>query len=131
MGLSQSTIWQSSMEEGRKLQEQAHYDEAQKAYSTAVAEAEKAGPDDPHLARSLNALATTYQDKGRYSDAEPLYQRALSIWEKSLEAGSAQPGGLPEQPGASLSQPGPIRRGRTSVASRTLVGRKSPGNGTF
>ena len=32
----------------------------------------------------LNNLASLYSDQARYTVAEPLYRRALSIWEKSL-----------------------------------------------
>jgi tetratricopeptide (TPR) repeat protein len=32
----------------------------------------------------LNNLANLYEDQGRYQDAEPLYTRALAIFEKKL-----------------------------------------------
>ena len=42
------------------------------------------GADHPDTAQSLNNLANLYYAMGRYSDAEPLYLRALEIWTKSL-----------------------------------------------
>ncbi len=36
------------------------------------------------MATSLNNLALVYDDQGRYAEAEPLYQRALPIFEKAL-----------------------------------------------
>ena len=36
------------------------------------------------MATSLNNLAVLYRDQGRYAQAEPLFQRALAIWEKAL-----------------------------------------------
>ncbi len=36
------------------------------------------------MATSLNNLAVLYQDQGKYTEAEPLYQRTLAIWEKAL-----------------------------------------------
>jgi S1-C subfamily serine protease len=36
------------------------------------------------VALSLNSLALLYNAQGRYADAEPLWQRALAIWEKVL-----------------------------------------------
>ena len=36
------------------------------------------------MATSLNNLAGLYQAQGKYAEAEPLYQRALAIWEKAL-----------------------------------------------
>ncbi|XPM60929.2 MAG: tetratricopeptide repeat protein [Leptolyngbya sp. IPPAS B-1204] len=38
------------------------------------------------LATSLNNLALLYESQGRYSEAEPLYLRALEIWERQLGA---------------------------------------------
>ncbi len=35
-------------------------------------------------ATGLNNLANLYQAQGHYAEAEPLYQRALAIWEKTL-----------------------------------------------
>jgi hypothetical protein len=37
------------------------------------------GADHPDVAQSLNNLAWLYHEQGRYSEAEPLYQRALDI----------------------------------------------------
>jgi len=39
------------------------------------------GASDRSTAESLNNLALLYAAAGRYQDAEPLYQRALSIFE--------------------------------------------------
>jgi tetratricopeptide (TPR) repeat protein len=36
------------------------------------------------VATSLNNLAVLYRDQGNYAQAEPLFQRALAIWEKAL-----------------------------------------------
>ena len=36
------------------------------------------------VATSLNNLAALYYDQGKYAEAEPLYKRALAIWEKAL-----------------------------------------------
>ncbi len=42
------------------------------------------GPEHPDVATSLNNLAELYNAQGRYAEAEPLYKRALAIWEKVL-----------------------------------------------
>jgi tetratricopeptide (TPR) repeat protein len=42
------------------------------------------GPDHPNVAASLNNLGQLYYDQRRYSEAEPLYQRALAIREQVL-----------------------------------------------
>jgi tetratricopeptide (TPR) repeat protein len=36
------------------------------------------------VATSLNNLAELYRVQGQYAAAEPLYKRALAIWEKAL-----------------------------------------------
>jgi tetratricopeptide (TPR) repeat protein len=45
----------------------------------ALKEAELFGEDDARLALSLNNLAAIYHEEGKYTMAEPLYQRALDI----------------------------------------------------
>lgn len=42
------------------------------------------GPMNPRVATSLNALAQLYRAVGQHFKAEPLYQRALRIWEEAL-----------------------------------------------
>lgn len=42
------------------------------------------GRDHPSVALNLNNLANLYKLQGRYSEAEPLYRRALSIYEQQL-----------------------------------------------
>jgi tetratricopeptide (TPR) repeat protein len=42
------------------------------------------GPDHPDVAMSLNNIASHYSMHGDYTKAEPLYKRALSIWEKAF-----------------------------------------------
>jgi tetratricopeptide (TPR) repeat protein len=42
------------------------------------------GPDHPHVGVTLNNLALTYWNWGRYADAEPIYRRAVEVQEKAL-----------------------------------------------
>ncbi len=104
---AQQTAWENYLEAGQKAYEQGDYPEAQKMFSAALEEADKSGPDDPRwaislawlivlndtqilgpehpdVATSLNNLASLYHNQGKYAQAEPLYQRALAIWEKAL-----------------------------------------------
>src|SRR5687767_8975309 len=83
--LAEEALWQKAIREGRQLLEQGPYAEAEKAYLLALAEAEKFGPEDRRLALSLNELAVLYNATGRLSEAERLYHRSLSIWEKKSE----------------------------------------------
>ncbi len=43
------------------------------------------GPDHPDTATTLNNLALLYSDQGKYAQAEPLYQRALAIYEQAFD----------------------------------------------
>ena len=36
------------------------------------------------MAISLNNLALLYRAQGKYTEAEPLFRRALAVWEKAL-----------------------------------------------
>jgi tetratricopeptide (TPR) repeat protein len=45
---------------------------------------DRLGPEHPDTATALNSLAEFYRERGRYEEAEPLYQRALDIAEKVL-----------------------------------------------
>lgn len=42
------------------------------------------GPDHPTVSEPLNKLAVLYTEQGRYTEAQPLYKRALAIAEKGL-----------------------------------------------
>ncbi len=42
------------------------------------------GPEHPQVAAGLNNLALLYKTQGKYTEAEPLYRRALAIVEKAL-----------------------------------------------
>jgi tetratricopeptide (TPR) repeat protein len=50
---------------------------------------ETLGREHPDVGASLHNLANVYANQARYSEAEPLYKRALAIWEKAL--GSEHP----------------------------------------
>ena len=69
-------------------------------------------------AQSLNNLAVLYKNQGKYAEAEPLYQRALAIYEKAL--GSDHPTrAVSEQSGFALLQ----TRASTPRPSRCTNGR--------
>ena len=45
------------------------------------------GEEHPDVALSLNNLAALYESQGRYTEAEPLYQKALKMLEQLLGVG--------------------------------------------
>ena len=67
---------------------------------------QKHGDNHTEYATAIAWLAHVYQARGRYAEAEPLYKRALAIYEKALGPESTPPS-PPQQPGRTLS-----RRGR-------------------
>ncbi|MEE8199617.1 MAG: tetratricopeptide repeat protein, partial [Candidatus Acidoferrales bacterium] len=81
---AQQTQWEKLIGGGMEAYERGRYAEAEKLWLAALKEAETFGGEDPRLATSLNNLAAIYDEQGKYAQAEPLYQRALAIREKTL-----------------------------------------------
>ncbi len=81
---AQGGLWETYMAAGDKEYQQGKYPEAEKQWAAALKVAERFGPEGPRLVTSLDRLATLYQAKGSYTEAEPLFKRALAIVEKAL-----------------------------------------------
>ncbi len=100
---------------------QGRYAEGEPLYQRALVIDKKAlGPEHPGVATDLNNLALLYQAQGRYDEAEPLHQQALAIAEEAAGARASRRSHEPQQPGGTLSSPGPLHRGRN--APQTLPG---------
>ena len=69
-----------------QLYQQGRYEEAIAVAQQVLAIRESILGDHPDTATSLNNLARLYQAMGRYGEAEPLFQRSLSIIETQLGA---------------------------------------------
>ena len=105
---------------------QGQYAKAEPLYQRALAIREKAlGPEHPDVARASTTWRLLYDTQGQYAKAEPLYQRALAIREKALGPGAPRRGHEPQQPGAALRHPRPIREGRAPLPA----GAGDPGKG--
>ncbi len=76
---AQGGLWETYMAAATAAYQQGNYPEAEKQLGAALKEAEGFGPQDPRLATSLDRLATLYQAKGSYTEAELLFQRSLAI----------------------------------------------------
>ncbi len=81
---AQETRWETLIADAAKAYQKADYAEAEKLFLAALKEGERFGNQDPRFAASLNNLAALYVAQGKYTDAEPLLQRALAIGEKAL-----------------------------------------------
>src|SRR2546428_6272353 len=75
--------WQVYQDDGTKALEQRRYGEAEKQWKKSLAIAEGFGAQDPRLGTSLNSLGRLYAAQGRYAEAEPLYAKALAVWEST------------------------------------------------
>ena len=84
LSCTQDARWKKNMSLGERALEEARYDEAEKIFLACVSDAENFGESDERLPLSLNNLAWLYRLQGKYAEAEPLYQRALGIYETAL-----------------------------------------------
>ncbi len=64
----------------------AAYARARDLCLTPALMAQRLGPEHLEVARSLEILADRYVAQGKFTEAEPLYERALAIKEKAPEA---------------------------------------------
>ena len=79
-GLSGARVMlQTHMLAGKKAYEQGRSAEADGHFAAAIAEAEKFGPINLHVALSLSNLGTFYLNRGRYVEAEPLLRHAFDV----------------------------------------------------
>jgi hypothetical protein len=76
---AQDEGWATAITAGVQALQQGHYAEATRQL---LAIAETLKPDDPRLTTSLMHLATLYRMQGQYVQAEPLYQRVLTLQEQ-------------------------------------------------
>jgi tetratricopeptide (TPR) repeat protein len=74
--------WQALMKQAATARQADKPADAVKPLTTAVTEAESFPPADPRLVMTLAALADTHDKLGHFTDAEPLYARAIAIVEK-------------------------------------------------
>ena len=76
--------WERLNADGQTAYQAGRYAEAGESLLAALQEAERFGEQDPRLGTSLNELALLYHAQGDYAQAQPLYQRALTIVENAL-----------------------------------------------
>ena len=81
---AQDQLWETCMRAGARSQQHGRAAEAARLYQVASKRAERFGPGDARLVTSLASLADLYRAQGDYQKAEPLYQRALAIGERTL-----------------------------------------------
>jgi tetratricopeptide (TPR) repeat protein len=77
-------MWERYNVAGQQALSAGKADDAVRHFQLALQEAEKEGLINPKVATSLINLANTYRQQGKYAEAEPLYQRAIQVKEKSV-----------------------------------------------
>jgi tetratricopeptide (TPR) repeat protein len=88
---------------------------------------ENLGADHPSVAISLNNLALQYHSQKRYAEAERLFVRARTIWERALGPDAPRCRREPGQPRRSVRGAAQIRAGGAAVRSVALDRRKGCG----
>lgn len=80
-----TTKWRIFTDSGRDFFLQGKLNEAEKLFSSALAEAKKGfGERDPHVASACNNLAELYRVQKSFDKAEPLYVEAIGILEEAF-----------------------------------------------
>ncbi len=74
--------WKSNQEAAAAASKLAHYAEAERLLIANEKLAESFPPKDARLPRTIFDLAQIYRAEGKYSEALPLYERALEIYGK-------------------------------------------------
>jgi tetratricopeptide (TPR) repeat protein len=79
----QAPAWNDAMAAGETAFAAMDLAEARTHFEAALEAAEGFAPGDPRLGLTLADLGTVLNGLGDYAEAEPLFERALRIWEKS------------------------------------------------
>src|SRR6185437_3778853 len=88
--LADSADWQRLKSSGEASLSVNNYGAAEHDLTTALAEAEKFGPNDIRVADTLRILGGLYCTRGQFNRAEPLFERELRVREKALGGESPQ-----------------------------------------
>jgi tetratricopeptide (TPR) repeat protein len=80
----EETHWQTVIDAANSLYKEGRYEDAETKFAEAVTAAEAFGEEDHRLATTLNNLGLLYYAQKKYTEAEPLYKKAISIREQSL-----------------------------------------------
>jgi|GEM_PF-2171144 len=88
--LSEGTAWDESWGLANQAISRGEFEDAEKKIDQAIAMAKQEGVKDSRLAAGLNCLALIYEKQGKIEEAGSLYEKALTIDEKTL--GKNNPG---------------------------------------
>ena len=83
VAFAQQSLWSTYRDAGVLQYQAGNYPEAERLIRVALQAAEGFNPEGRRVAATLNDLARVYEIQGRYSEAEPLYSRALTIMQQA------------------------------------------------
>lgn len=86
--------WHDAMEAAEQAAREGRAGDAETSLQAAIREVDRLGAPRIRLARSVEALADLYHSQERLREAEPLYLRAIGLWEEILG---------PDQPRAGIT----------------------------
>ena len=81
---AQDPDWQRYTDAGHEALSHGNYAETERQFQGALSVAESLPSHDPRLDISLSNLATLYHTREHYAQAEPFYQRLLTLREQVL-----------------------------------------------
>ena len=82
--MADQAAWQRSTNAGSAAYARGAYGEAAEQFESALAEAEGFGDASWRLAGTLYNLADSYRIRGRFAEAEPLFERAKAVYERAF-----------------------------------------------
>jgi tetratricopeptide (TPR) repeat protein len=82
--------WEQLQRSGTTALDSNEYWKAEPLLKSAVIQAGTFGEEDIRLAKSLGELGRLYAVRGRFNEAEPLYEEELCVKEKALGRGNGQ-----------------------------------------
>lgn len=82
--LGQGPSVDEQIQAGRKAAAQGDQAEAARVFAMALQQAEKSGKEDERLGASLTGLGLAYIGQRKFTEAEPILQRAIAVKEKVL-----------------------------------------------
>ena len=77
--------WETLLEQGKQAYQSGRFREAKDSFANCVAEAQKSGVSDQHLAKGLTCLGKLCSELAHYDQAQENFERALQIHRTSSE----------------------------------------------
>jgi serine/threonine protein kinase/tetratricopeptide (TPR) repeat protein len=87
---AQDEAWSEAFEAGQKAFKTGNYRAAETSFQEALSEAERLGPNNSRLARTLRGLGAALANLARFSEAEEILRRSLKLREEGPGLGPTE-----------------------------------------